>query len=243
MITPSNFVAWCKHIGGRRFRFGFREHFSGSGRLSLCSYQQCLCISPPLDHRYGWDLGVAQHQNMIDNSFLDSAIVNWYSPKCTPWVISSSWKASRASIETKRKDEAPTLQWIARKLQSARTPVAHTIEQPAGSQMFTESVLASSLVSCNMSIAVLDQCQYGAVQGNMPIQKCTVLRSAGIHLFAALDKRCTGINKCPKHQTLQGRGEKGVPRTAQAAVYPQLFCVQAIREVAAHFCSIFHSRS
>ena len=76
VITPSNFVAWCKHIGGRRFRFGFRELFSGSGRLSLAGYKQLLCISPPFDHRYGWDLRVAQHQNMIDNSFLDLAIAN-----------------------------------------------------------------------------------------------------------------------------------------------------------------------
>ena len=139
------------------------------------------------------------------------------------------------------------LQWIAGKFDAADPAVAHMLEQPTGSQMFTESCLASSLVSSKMSTAVLDQCQYGAVlhekgKGKMPIRKSTELRSVGLHLSAAMSKRCRGNQACPKHQPLQGRSQHGIPRTALAAVYPQLFCVQAIREVAAHICSTFHSR-
>ena len=192
----------CRHSCHR----GFRECFSGSGRLSLCGYQQCLCTSPPLDYRYGWDLGSAHHQAMVDGSFLDLAIASWYSPKCTPWS-NAACTSSQASIETRRKDEAPTLQWIAGKLDAADAAEAHTLEQPRGSQMFTQSCLASSLVSSKVSTVILDQCQYGAVlhekgKGKIPIRKSTELRSVGIQFSDAMKKRCMGKQACPNHQIL-----------------------------------------
>ena len=241
VVTPANFLEWCNHIGHRRFRCGFRECFSGSGRLSFTGYLQLLCIAPPLDYRYGWDLRSAQHQTMVDASFLDEASASWYSPKCSPWIACSGWRASRQTVGMKRKHEAPTLKWIANKFAGKGSAKAQIIEQPSRSQMFTASCLASSPVGSEISTTMMDQCQYGAVleeknKGKIPIQKTTKLRSVGIHFSAAMRKRCRGNQACPQHQPLSGRGKFGVPRTALAAVYPRLFCVQVMREVAAHIC-------
>lgn len=123
VVTASNVLAWCKHMGDDTV-IHVRECFSGSGRLSLCGHNKHLSVAPPLDYRYGFDLGCMQHQKMTDNSIVDYALVSWYAPKCTHWSP-SCWRAGKDTIEAKRKDEEPTLHWIASKFKVAESDKYH----------------------------------------------------------------------------------------------------------------------
>ena len=88
---------------------------SGSSRFSLAGYKHGMRVGFPVDHRYGWDIGVLEHQVLLDE--VDSAFgvaVDFYSPRCSPWSKANT--TSKAETKARaRLEERPGPLWIAQR--------------------------------------------------------------------------------------------------------------------------------
>ena len=70
MVTLGNFWQWFKDVQNqtpsKKDTWDFWEFCSGSGRLSLVTWQNGLVTGFPVDRRYGWNLNLAEHRKMLD---------------------------------------------------------------------------------------------------------------------------------------------------------------------------------
>ena len=89
----------------------FQEFMSGSGRLSASGYQTGVPVMFPVDHRYSWDMGLVDHQRLLDSAYMASKVhVDFFSPRCAPWS-----RANKARPEVKhksRQEEMPALIYV-----------------------------------------------------------------------------------------------------------------------------------
>ncbi|CAK0900560.1 unnamed protein product, partial [Prorocentrum cordatum] len=76
-----------------------------------------------------------------------------------------------------------------------------------------------------------DQCQLAIDETGLSAQKATALLATGVRLRHSL-RQCKGDKKCKAHSILQGRAGS-IHRTALSAVYPWLFCLALLMDVAA----------
>ena len=67
-VTPHSIDDWlrcvCPPLDGL---VDFQELFSGPGRMSLGALAAGLAVGFPVDFRYGWDLGISTHQELLPN--------------------------------------------------------------------------------------------------------------------------------------------------------------------------------
>eukprot|EP00959_Pyramimonas_sp_CCMP1952_P042017 878551-Pyramimonas_sp.AAC.1 len=115
---------------------------------------------------------------------------------------------------------------------------ASIAENPRSSSIFSKSPLkkvteAPSFTPGGNKRYHTDQCQFGATdETGRPTQKATALLATGIQLRHSVRQR-KGENKCKDHGILQGR-VGSIHRTALSAVYPWLFCLALLMDVATH---------
>ena len=92
------------------------------------------------------------------------------------------------------------------------------MEQPRGSDLYTDSQVKELFEDLPVSFTTFDQCMFGAQLADGYIKKATTTASNAS--LPELARRCDG-----GHGHVQLRGaDKGGTRTAQAAVYPQGLC-------------------
>ena len=226
-VTPSNFEAWMRRSKDRGLRFQFWEWCSGSGRLSLLLLTAHLIVGFPVDFRYGWDLGHAPHQQMLQRCWETFAPSHLFAaPSCTPWSIASSGKDPSAR-ELERRSELPTLEFIHDSMMAQiDCHRGFTIEQPHGSAMLKDSPIARLLQQPGVKTVRFDQCMLGAQdESQQPVKKATSFLTN--RRWRRVVKRCDGHRGKP-HGILQGRF-RGCSRTAMAAVYPKRLC-QAVAQ-------------
>eukprot|EP00435_Cladocopium_sp_Y103_P024430 s393_g6.t1 len=222
-VTPYNARSWARKNRGKRFQF--QEWCSGSGRLSLLAILAGLCVLFPIDYRYGWDLGLPEHQRIIHEVEQDiggGPDVLFYSPACRPWSISAT-KRDLDQTQRERAAEQPTLDYIKKKYkQRSKDKKGNVLEQPWSSALWGE------LEDLPGERFRTDQCRHGArdEEGNQ-ILKPTGLKS-DFHLKHCIS-RCNGHHG-RKHGWLQG-AVSGMNRTTMASVYPEPLCRAIIRDI------------
>ena len=131
------------------------------------------------------------------------------------------------------------MDWVAQHmecdLERDEVPIA---ENPRSSSIFSKSPLKKVTESPSFILGDnkryhTDQCQFGAIdETGLPTQKATALLATGIQLRHSV-RQCKGENKCKDHGILQGR-VGSIHRTALSAVYPWLFCLALLMDVATH---------
>ena len=233
-VTPDNFRSWFGPLRGRGLRWHFWEIFSGSGRLSLTLLMAGLLVGFPVDFRYGWNLCDPGHQAMLMEAYSEfqPGVVHC-APDCAPWSVSSNQKDPATRMAERIRDK-PALQFVQRicELQSQHGRV-YSVEQPMSSAMWQsrpENPLQLERLPDHRARQRIDQCMHGARDENgYPIQKPTALGSNA--KWKMTSKRCSHDGG---HSRLQGAGPSGLPRTAQAAVYPKGMC-QAMRQDVVRF--------
>eukprot|EP00435_Cladocopium_sp_Y103_P007263 s3374_g2.t1 len=221
-VTPHNARSWMRKNKNKKFNFW--EWCSGSGRLSLLALLSGLCILFPIDYRYGWDLGLPEHQRIIleiEQDINDGPDVLFASPTCRPWSISST-RRDLSQTTKERNEEMPTVEFIKKKFKKrCRNKKASVLEQPWTSALWEH--LADLPGECLRT----DQCRFGAQDElNNPILKPT-----GLHSDFGLRHsimRCVG-HQGRRHGWLQGTTQ-GINRTTIAAVYPEAFCKALIKD-------------
>ena len=89
-----------------------REFMAGSGRLSATARAQDVSHQPPLDYRWGVNLGHWWHQLIILwQLFIYPVDCVWASPTCTPWGANArQWPEEERT--QKRQQESLTLQFL-----------------------------------------------------------------------------------------------------------------------------------
>ena len=99
------------HVPGARVHLW--EWMSGSGRLSTMARDRAISHLPPLDYRYGHNLGHWHHQiTALFTLLIFPVEVLWSSPTCTPWSANTrQWQPEVR--ETQRQQESLTLQFLA----------------------------------------------------------------------------------------------------------------------------------
>ena len=180
VVTPSNCQQWIHGLKKLGLTVEMQEFCSGSSRLSLAGYKEGLRVGFPVDHRYGWDIGVPEHQVLLDE--VDSVLgvtIDFFSPRCSPWSKANT--TSKAETKARaRLEERPGLLWIAqrcRKTFATKYPKekAFVLETPHGSQLLTapESPYAVIYNDARSTSGILDQCQHGAKHqsSDLPIRK------------------------------------------------------------------------
>ena len=65
VVTPENLNDWFSAHEDLRITWVFQENFSGSGRSSTFAYFAKLPVLFPVDLRYGWDLTLRAHRDMV----------------------------------------------------------------------------------------------------------------------------------------------------------------------------------
>ena len=117
-VTPYNARSWARKHKGKTFHLW--EWCSGSGRLSLLALLSGLCVLFPIDYRYGWDLGLPEHQRILHEVEMDigEPDVLFYSPTCRPWSISST-KRDLDQTQRERAAEMPTVEIHQEEVQEA----------------------------------------------------------------------------------------------------------------------------
>ena len=200
------------------------EWFAGSGRLSAAARASGVSHLPPLDYRWGVDLGEISTQIRVLWTFLVYGCeVLFAAPACTPWGANArGWPSDKRTAQ--RTHQRPALQFLAAVcvLQQllGRT---YIIENPKGSDSWRDSLSPlSHLVNPTSTGAGvftnLDQCAFGAQIQDRPIKKSTELLSN--HSLPNLCCHCPGDHD---HLHLRGSDSNG-SLTAQAAVYPSGLC-------------------
>ena len=223
-VTPNNARSWMRKRRGSHFNFW--EWCSGSGRLSLLALLSGLCVTDvPIDYRYRWDLAHPEHRKIIaemEESMSELPDVNFYSPSCRPWSISST-RRDLAQTQRERNEEMPTVNYIKGKIKARhKRKKGYILEQP------WTSALWENLKDNSGDLQRTDQCRYKAMDElENPILKPTGLQS-NIQLRYSIN-RCNG-HLGRKHGWLQGT-TMGHNRTTLAAVYPEALCRAIIKDV------------
>ena len=89
------------------------EWFSGSASLSNYFKQEKISHLPPIGYRYGWNLSIREHQELLLDALLTVGVETLFaSPNCAPWG-NNSRSMSSDYREGKRAEETPTLQFLA----------------------------------------------------------------------------------------------------------------------------------
>ena len=202
---------------------------SGSATLSSSARARSISHLPPVDFRYGINVGFWSHQVTLLWALLVYPIdVLFWSPTCTPWSTNArQWPA--AERERQRQHESLTLQFLALccfvQMLLGRSYVG---EQPAGSDLF-DSLPMSLVTGKDAHLPhhsfIFDQCMIGAKMDGEHIKKRTRLESD--FEFQRSAPTCDGTHK---HMILRGSNKHG-PRTAQAAVYPAAMCDLILNEI------------
>ena len=207
------------------------EWMAGSGRLSATARTNEVTHLPPLDYRWGINLGHWYHQLIVLWYLLLFPVdVLFASPTCTPWGSNArQWTTEERTRQ--RTQESLTLQFLAVVfLVQMLLGRAWMLEQPAGSDMFRASAMNVLIGNEGLDKTyshVFDQCMLGAQSEGTPVKKHTGLTSN--RPFHSSPPQCDGSHQ---HCVLRG-SDGGGSRTAQAAVYPQPMCDLLISEMQA----------
>ena len=206
-----------------------RELMAGSGKLSATAREQGLTHQPPVDYRWGVNLGHWWHQVIIIwQLFVYPVDVLWASPTCTPWGANArQWPEEKRTQQ--RQQESLTLQFLT-VLFFIQTLMgkAWMLEQPVGSDLTRASALSVLTGTDSLEKVypwVFDQCMLGAHSQGEPTKKRTQLQSN--KQFHSPPPQCDGSHR---HCVLRGSDSLG-SRTAQAAVYPQKMCDKILTEI------------
>ena len=242
-VTPSNFKRWFQRNRGKGLRWHAWELSSGTGRLSLILMMAGLVIGFPVDLRYGWDLGNAEHQAMLRQAQQEfkPGVVH-LAPDCAPWSVASSSKDPEERL-AERNAARPSLEFTQEVCQNqSHHGRGYNVEQPYGSAMFQEDLPENPLhlsdLSDHRKRQRIDQCMHGAEdECKYPIQKATGFNSNIKWSKTAV--RCSG-HKGRQHAHLRGTGPNGLSRTSTAAAYPRGMC-QKMRQDIVNFLHL-HQR-
>ena len=223
VIKPKNVEKWLHHTSSHKgLRWHFHKLCSGSGRLSLLLMLTGMIVGFPVDSRYGWDIGHAPHQALLQrcHATFDPEHI-FGAPSCGPWSCSSSSKDPHVRAAD-RQSEMPALHFLHETfLHQHNQGRGFTLEQPFSSAMFHHEPISHLVALEEVRKQRLDQCMHGAVDElNMPIRKATAFLSN--RKYKVLLKRCDG-HRGKAHGVLQGQ-YRGCTRTALAAVYPKRLC-------------------
>eukprot|EP00439_Symbiodinium_sp_Y106_P045212 s1731_g5.t1 len=230
-VTPKNFSSWFSRSRGRGLRWQFQELFSGTGRLSLLAVMSGLVVGFPVDYRYGWDLSLHEHQEMVRQArgeFLPYYL--YASPTSSPWSQSSS--KVRHLRQAERIHEKPSLVFL-RDLchEQAKQDLRFGIEQPLNSAMFQDK--ASPLNDVYDIPGVrrkqqVDQCFHGCVNSEgLPIKKATTILSNVKHYKAA--KRCSGHRGLG--HVVQSNPALGTNFVSSSFTYPRRMCHALVEDI------------
>ncbi|OLQ14518.1 hypothetical protein AK812_SmicGene1358 [Symbiodinium microadriaticum] len=230
-ITPRNFSRW-RQTRGSTGPVQLWELFSGSARLSYMALLAGLAVAFPVDLRYGWDLSVKEHQDMIlqAQELMDPKVMVM-SPSCAPWVTTAK-DLTEAERDNLRAHEHEALKFVkvvaGRQADRGR---AFVVEQPWTSSGWRHSPLATlqqDFRGCRPRQRT-DLCCFGAMdRGGLPLLKATGLQ--GNISLRNLTKRCQGHRV--GHGTLRGPTDR--PSTA----FPQMFCKAFIKDVTKYLKTI-----
>ena len=182
------------------------EVFAGSGRLSSRCQDQRVSHMPPVDHRWGWDLGRVRDQLIALWMLLCGGCKTLMTaPTCTPW----SSNAKGWNIEEKQQQRAlerGTLCFLAVMcFIQVILGRAYLIENPSHSDIFHESPLDNIYrFALPYHEHHLDQCMYGAWMDEKRVKKSTTL--LGNTVFSGLEIRCSADHE---HQHLRGGNSQG----------------------------------
>ena len=91
VVTPSFFDEWFQEARSKKTKWHGWELCSGSGRFSLFCVLAGLTMGFPVDFRYGWDIGLPEHQRMLDQAYEEFCPdFLMCSPRCKFWSVSAS---------------------------------------------------------------------------------------------------------------------------------------------------------
>ena len=207
------------------------EWMAGSGRLSSSARSREVTHLPPVDYRWGINLGHWYHQLVVLwNMLIFPVDVLYASPTCTPWGSNArQWTYEERTSQ--RNSESLTLQFLAVaffiQMLMGR---AWVLEQPAGSDLIRASAMSTVIGNEDLGSTysfLFDQCMLGAHSEGVPTEKRTGLWSN--KPFRSPPPQCDGSHR---HCILRG-SDTGGSRTAQAAVYPKPMCALLISEIQA----------
>ena len=167
-----------------------------------------LTVCFPVDMRYGWDIGYAPHQALLQrvhDELQPECLLG--APNCRPWSVSASTRDPEDTA-TEREEEQPALDFLQKifRKQHARQKM-YLLEQPWSSALWNHLDLPGERQRT-------DQCQFGAInEEDAPILKPTGLLSNRTLQRSIL--RCSGHGRA--HGWLQGQ-VNGKNRTTMASV-------------------------
>ena len=194
------------------------ELCAGSAALSARARERRMAHLPPVDLRYGWFTHRRTDQELILYGVLVIGVqCVTAAPNCALWGTMTA-NMDKDLLHARRQQEEPGLFFLALVcfLQYLMGRL-FIVESSGASKIFMESAL-KCLQELQPHTSQLDQCMYGAAQGEVPIRK---------HSKFVSDFSLTGMNtRCDKthsHQQLRGSGPQG-SRTASAAQYPTKLC-------------------
>ncbi|CAK0846103.1 unnamed protein product [Prorocentrum cordatum] len=224
VITPRNADSFLKHLQDYKITsVDMQEHFSGSSTLSFWAWKCEFSVLFPTDMRYGWNLGLKEHQDIITR--FQKAIriqVKLYTPECTPWSQASQ-TADPERKAANRSADLPALQWVSDECKNTNLDgTDYVIENPAKSAIWEESPLKELQSDERMYNNTCDQCQHGAQDAEgTPIQKRT-------KFMASLRMRRTAIQcQCVRpHAWLVGGAQ-----TSKAKIFPEKLCKNILKDI------------
>eukprot|EP00439_Symbiodinium_sp_Y106_P046224 s1424_g5.t2 len=217
----------------KKLRMHAWEWFSGSGRLSSCLLMANMLVRPPTDYRYGWDIGHAPHQALLQRCHEAFAPAHLFSsPSWNSWTTSTAPK-DLGIREIERRQELPALQYLSEIcLAQHQLDRGFAVEQPAGSSMAKESPLSHLSDHSGVRTSRFDQCMFGAQdEAQAPLRKATCLLS--IRWWHKVMKRCGGHHG-KAHGQLQGRF-RGCSRASMATVFPKRLCLAMSQDMWSSF--------
>ena len=230
-VTPRNFAKW-RNTSCASGPAQLWELFAGSARLSYLALLAGLAVAFPVDLRYGWDLSVKEHQDMIlqAQELMDPKVIVM-SPSCAPWV-STAKDLTDDDRDYLRAHEQEALRFVkVMANRQAERGHAFVVEQPWTSNMWRHSVLATlqqDLRGCRPRQRT-DLCCFGAVdRKGFPLLKATGLQ--GNISLRNSTRRCQGHRV--EHGSVQGNPDR------MSTAFPQLFCKAIIKDIVKYLKTI-----
>ena len=229
--TPVSPELWSQFLTQDGGQWDFWELCSGTASLSRQAQEDGLRVGPPIDFRYGWDLGYAPHQQLIlEGMFHGGPQVLVIEPDCRLWghagqSLNPELRAAQ-SVE-----EEDYLNFVVLLIFSQIARGKHwVVEQPARSELFTVGPFKAltDLQPSQVFWHKLHQCQYGTRDfDNNLVKKETDLVASFV--LPRCSQTCQGDHE---HQVLRGRC-RGAPgaRTAMAARYPTALCAALVADI------------